>query len=541
MASNARKDFFQHSTAGPYRLGSIYRFALLAMLGLVLTACKIVVTVPAGGKVVSEDGFECLAGQTCEIEVTNENFDSTFTAIPAQGYTFTRWRPKPASFCGHAKTPCHLSTTGFGGNEALQGFLDSDQPFFLEPVFVRFNLSYWQKVLKEIEKGTFATNGFLYSALPDVANCDPGSTTVAAQNRTLKAVNETRSIHRLPAVEYDDFYNRMQQSTSLVQIANNYLSHNPQPGDTCYTQRSNTGAASSNLGAAGGNKSVDPVSDVFGWINDNDNIAAVMEAGHRRWMLFPELGYVTYGQVFGFSALKVNGFGVPIPNPVPNDLEFVAMPYEAYPYVLVTRNGSLTPWSLSMVPPSGMDSNFNYFQNATVSVTNNDSGKSLKINNLNKDNKGFGLANFLSWMVAGWNYDTPYTVKVSGIRMPGGDVKDLEYPVMVDRYDLLNLNFPLEASDQGQQNKLDGAFNSPTDADSYTMSLNGTKTISGTSNFSNQAFYIRVYDSGKNLVKSSDKAFTQKFGFGKHTIVISPCNESGGCYQGTKTYEVTIN
>lgn len=511
----------------PFKLG------ILAALVAAIAGCKIVVSIPFGGSVTTEDGFECQAGQTCTVEVTDETFDSTFKAVPAKGYTFTHWRRKPSGFCGGEDNPCYLSTTKFNGNSTLLGILASDEEFFLEPVFVRYNVNYWRSVLKQIEAGNFTTDSFLYAINPDVGNCDPGALSDGAKSRALQALNQTRSLHGLPAVTTDSNYDMQMQETSLVQKANNYITHFPSPSDKCYTASAADGAATSNLYA--GSRPSDPAADVFGWTNDSNNIAALMEAGHRRWMLYPALGFTSYGQVQGRSALKVFGFTSGSPNTDPGDLDFVAMPYESYPYIMVDRGASPTPWSLSMVPPAGVGSDFDYFANATVSVVDNDSGKSLKINNLSMDNKGFGLANFLSWLVAGWDYDKPYTVTVSNIRMPGGGTQDLVYPVMVDRFNLLNLNHPLEATDSASANTLEGSFNNPSDKDSYKVALTGKKTISG-----QRGFFVLIYDLNKRLVKSSDTTITGEFAFGKHTVVVSLCNEEGSCYSGTTSYRLSI-
>ncbi len=515
--------------------------AIALLLAALLPACKIVVTVPFGGKVVTEEGFECLSGQTCVIDVSDDSFDSTFAAVPDKGHSFVRWRRKTAAFCGDETTPCYLSTNGFAEHQALLDILDSDQEFFLEPVFVHYNLGYWTSILRQIEQGTFSTQNFLYAILPDPENCNPGALTDAARARALQAVNRVRALHYLPPVSIDHFYDMQVQETSLVQKANNYLNHFPAGGDRCYTQGASDGAATSNLsGGSGGGGRTDPASDIIGWVNDNLNIAILMEAGHRRWVLFPELGYTAYGQVEGFSTLKVFGFGMPPAKPVPASLEFVAMPYKSYPYVLVSRGASPTPWSLSMVPPAGVSSGFDFFRNASVKVVDLDTGKSLPVQNLHRDNKGFGLSNFLSWMVAGWDYDRVYRVTVSGINMPGGNSKSVSYPVMVDRFDLFNVNYPLEVSDQKVGNQFQGRFDTGIDRDSYTVRLAGSKTLSGRSEFSNQAFFILVYDAGKRLVASADGDVTRNFAAGKHTVVLSPCDESGLCYQGTQTYTVTI-
>lgn len=514
-------------------------FALTALLALFLVSCRIVVTVPEGGRVVTEDGFECRSGDTCVIEVNDTGFDSTFSAIPAPGYTFARWKPKTLAFCGNKTTACSLATTPFGDNQAVLDVLDSDREFFLEPVFVPYDLTWWREVLAEIDSGTFASAAALYRIAPILAQCDPGALKSAARMRARTAVNQVRALHDLPAVDYDDFYDMQVQEASLVQRANNYLNHFPDPDDACYSAAAADGAATSNLSGGSGGPA-HPADQVFGWTNDNFNLASLMEAGHRRWILFPELGHVSYGQVDGYGALKVFDFGTTPSYSVPGDLEFVAVPYRSYPWLLVSKGANPTPWSLSMVPPAGMDSAFDYFGDATVSVSDTESGEGLRVRSVHRDSKRIGLANFISWMVDGWDYDREYTVKVSGIRQPGGGTRDLQYAVLIDRYHLFNVDYPLEAKDRQQRTTLTGRFDSADDRDSFRLRLLGELRVEGTSEFSNQAFFILVYDSNKRLVKASDTAYTMSFPQGKYTVVISPCDGSGLCYQGTRNYTVTF-
>ena len=63
--------------------------------------------------------------------------------------------------------------------------------------------------------------------------------------------------------------------------------------------------------------------------------------------------------------------------------------------------------------------------------------------------------------------------------------------------------------------------------------------FTGTSEFSNQAFFVLVYDARKQLLKSSDKDFSMQFTRGEYTVVVSPCDVDGVCYQTTKSYTVT--
>ena len=101
----------------------------------VSTGCKIEISVPTGGRVVS-DAHVCQAGETCTVDVINTQFDQTFTAIPGSDpIKFAGWQSGWGYFCGGQSAPCRLFTTTFGENEGLLAFLRSDIVFFLSPNF----------------------------------------------------------------------------------------------------------------------------------------------------------------------------------------------------------------------------------------------------------------------------------------------------------------------------------------------------------------------------------------------------------------------
>ena len=112
------------------------RLTLALLTAAMLAGCKIEVTVPDGGSVVSQSGsFRCNAGQTCSIDVYDTQFDETFEAIPASGYRFVGWAGKDRGLCGGDDKPCELQTAGFADNPNLMTVLESDEVFYLEPVF----------------------------------------------------------------------------------------------------------------------------------------------------------------------------------------------------------------------------------------------------------------------------------------------------------------------------------------------------------------------------------------------------------------------
>ena len=419
-------------------LKHVLKVSLSALLTTLVIGCKVVIIVPEGGKVVSENGVECLAGSTCILDVTDTSFDDRFEAVPDDGYVFESWKQANSHFCGNSALVCYLTTTTFGGTR-LEPLLSKDQNFYLVPVFTevtpRYNTDEWAQLASNLDSAFYRSNNFLYQIVPNEANCDPGALNTEATERFLNTINLIRKLHYLPPVDYDAFYNSQMQQAALVQLANYYLSYTPNPADTCYSATAAAGAGSSNL--SGGSAQRDPAFHALGWVNDNRNISSLMEAGHRRWVLYPHLGYTSYGQASGFSAMKVFGFNSPPPTPVSPDVEYVAFPYKDYPYLLVSNGTSPTPWSVSIVPPSGTSSRYDYFSQATVSIIETDTGDTLTANNIHSDIKGYGLANFFSWMVPNWEYDTDYTVTISNIQMPDSSVKEIVYNVKIDRQNLL--------------------------------------------------------------------------------------------------------
>ena len=425
-------------SAGYFRSASVSRrlrqllTTVSALCLLALGGCRIIVEVPVGGQVLSDQGMVCSAGQMCETDPATTSYAEAFEAVAGPGYVFAGWEAGPA--CGGSANPiCTLTTSWFAGNAALEALLDDDIIIHVRPIFEpapgRYDVAEWQSLLQTLGAFQYRSDSFLYQVMPDVGNCDPGVLNADATDRFLETLNLIRKLHHLPAVDYDAFYNTQMQEANLVQLANGYFTHFPQPGDTCYTADAAAGAGSSNISWS--SQQPDPAVTALGWTNDNNNVSNLMAAGHRRWVLYPELGYTSFGQVVGYSSMKVFNFGSPPGYSVPADLEFVAFPYLNYPYVMVSAGSSPTPWSLSIVPASGFG-NHPYFASATVTVTEVASGNTLVVGNQHTDNDWYGLPNFLSWIVDNWQHDTPYLVTIENIQMPDGSTTTLEYPVEID-------------------------------------------------------------------------------------------------------------
>ena len=113
---------------------------IIASCGLLLSACKVVVVAPPHVAVVNEDiSFVCMPGQTCEIEVSDYNFDMSLYAVPRPGYTFLYWSSETDHLCpGFFSNKCRLSTVGIDpGDEEFRAVLESDRMYYLEPVYRR--------------------------------------------------------------------------------------------------------------------------------------------------------------------------------------------------------------------------------------------------------------------------------------------------------------------------------------------------------------------------------------------------------------------
>ena len=120
---------------------TVTRWIVIAITALMIVSCRLKIIVPEGGNVTTASGaYNCNAGKTCKIDVVDLFFDETFIAEPSKGYKFKswkKWRKKRRGFCGGSSKPCRLHTPPFEGFPELMSFLESDEVFYLKPVFER--------------------------------------------------------------------------------------------------------------------------------------------------------------------------------------------------------------------------------------------------------------------------------------------------------------------------------------------------------------------------------------------------------------------
>ncbi|MET1001938.1 MAG: fibronectin type III domain-containing protein [Acidimicrobiia bacterium] len=144
--------------------------------------------------------------------------------------------------------------------------------------------------------------------------CEPGTTGLAYRQAELNALNATRALVGLEAVEEDDALSVQSQAAALVMKKAGMLSHSINASWACYSPAAATGAARSNLALG-----IDGVDAIRAYLQDRNTPSV----GHRSWLLSPALRRVGMGDVSGANAVQVvDGLGTrepsgPIPWPAP--------------------------------------------------------------------------------------------------------------------------------------------------------------------------------------------------------------------------------
>ena len=325
------------------------------------------------------------------------------------------------------------------GERTLLEWNESTQHFEIVTVWGtaldgEYDRSYWRQYTEDQRTRAHRTDEALYAELPDVETCVAGRLTQAAKNRALEAANQIRALHGLTPLVYSTPYSQQMQEAALIQAANNVLTHRPEPNVDCYTAEGAEGSGTSNL--SGWPRNEDPVQNMVRWVNDADNLSEVSGVGHRRWVLNPFAAYFAYGQVYGFAAHKVAGYDLEPRRDVRPEVDFVAVPYEMYPAPLVEGG---PPWSFSVIedPDNWYWGNrYDYFREATITVTRVEDGAELPISDRYTDTQGVGVPNVLSWQVQHWQYDTLYEVEIADVIFSDGLRTDYVYSVFIERDNL---------------------------------------------------------------------------------------------------------
>lgn len=275
--------------------------------------------------------------------------------------------------------------------------------------------------------GFAAQAAAIYTAPPSIANCQAGQLTSAATVAMLADLNAIRALHKLPPVAYSAADEAGAQQSALMQAANDQLSHTPPTTWKCYTAAGAAASGQSNLyGGFGGGLGFNSDDSILaGWLTETNNVVAD-SVGHRRWLLYPFLGAVSYGRVVGASPTSTRGDGAALKvigaagagvasGTLP---AYVAYPFEDYPARYFVATSLL---SFSVIASANVNSSANRtvnFANAQITVRQRGGG-SLTVSKVTYDNVGYGLPNNLQWAVAGLQANTYYDVTITGVVVNG--------------------------------------------------------------------------------------------------------------------------
>lgn len=259
----------------------------------------------------------------------------------------------------------------------------------------------------------------LYVVQPDVPRCEAGTLRKDSKAGFVRALNAVRALHGLSAVGYDTASDGEVTAAALIMAANGNLSHEPPPNWKCWTAAGAHGAGSSNL-------LVNMASDASAYADDAGLVAQWLiegggdELGHRRWILDPYLGKTSLGRVtqilpdgsrIDAAVMKVFEFSTDA-GPAAYVPAFVAWPQGDYPQRLFSPAARLS-FTVVAGPPESYERGTVDFSQAEVTVR--DGNTSLPVSAVESDNEGYGVANCLSWRVAGLRPGRRYVVTVSGI------------------------------------------------------------------------------------------------------------------------------
>jgi hypothetical protein len=258
----------------------------------------------------------------------------------------------------------------------------------------------------------------------DVADCYPGTNSLTFQQSVLRRINWFRAMAGAPAnVVFNSIYNSNAQAVAVMISSSGQLNHNPPTNWPCYSP---AGGAAAGGNQAGGFNGADAITGYI-WDFGNGN----SEAGHRRWILYPQEQIMGTGDVPAtnsyIAANSTYVFDSSINNPRPATRQpYVAWPPEGFsPYQVVFPH-----WSFAL---SNAD-----FSAATVSMSSNGVPVSVAIQPYQT---GYG-ENTIVWIPMGLNADcectmfpfsgtdTVYSVTVSNI-VVGASKASFSYNVTV--------------------------------------------------------------------------------------------------------------
>lgn len=243
------------------------------------------------------------------------------------------------------------------------------------------------------------------SALPPwsagATPCDPGALPADTRVGAVRYTNAFRWLAGLAPVREDATQTAAAQACAVLVERNGQLSHTPPMTWTCWSTIGYQGTSSSNItGVRGFTMTVRDA--IGGWIDDARDLSHTL--GHRRWMLYPPLSTVGYGQASGYACLHILGA-----TSNPRERAYVAWPNPGpTPMGAMTRLWSFSAASLGVGPST------------RVAVTRDGAAVAVTAQ-LRQGNYGDPT---ISWDMPEVAAGSTYAVRVSGLSGP-----DVQYTV----------------------------------------------------------------------------------------------------------------
>ncbi len=248
-----------------------------------------------------------------------------------------------------------------------------------------------------------------------IASCEAGTSSAADRRATLAAVNFMRAMAGLRPVALKAEFSAMARAAALITDANQVVDHAPPRSATCWSRAGFDGAGQSNLALAYGFETLDGIEPLVAATGARSIVSYMIDpgadnaiVGHRRWILYQQLGRIGTGSTARANALYVVG------RPLgPRGTAWVPWPTAGY---FPRELEPLGRWSLSY--PGAK------FTNATVEVSTADGPVGVT-----KAPNVTGYAdNTIAWDMSlpssygAGDADYAVTVTVSHIGMPGGGI-----------------------------------------------------------------------------------------------------------------------
>lgn len=113
-----------------------FNVAHLLIAASCIQGCRVQVQTSEYGSVSSLPGsYKCPENNICYIDVNDGQFNETFVAEPSEGYVFRWWGVGNNSLCSEQTGNCELSAEVLSQQPWGAAILESDEVFYLRPVF----------------------------------------------------------------------------------------------------------------------------------------------------------------------------------------------------------------------------------------------------------------------------------------------------------------------------------------------------------------------------------------------------------------------